>query len=256
MEEKNEGSISKLSENDTFNIIGKINIDDIKYLSINKYNMNDLQYHPSWSIIFNDIRIKNELNNVFNALNKLDSINILPEKKDMFNAFIYTEFPPKVVILGQDPYFNKGEANGLSFSVNDGIKIPPSLNNIYKELVNDIPYFKIPSSGNLTKWAKEGVLLLNSSLSVTLGKPNSHVDIWKKFTEHLITIICEKANNMVFILWGRNSKEKKSFISSSNCILESPHPSPLSASTGFFGCKHFSKCNQYLKSHGREEINW
>lgn len=182
---------------------------------------------------------------------------IYPEKENIYNALKLV--PPdkvKVVILGQDPYINKGQAHGLSFSVQDGITIPPSLRNIYKELESDL-VIAPASSGNLTKWAEQGVLLLNTTLTVRSGSSNSHKGKgWGLFTDSIIKYLGNK-ENIVFILWGKNAQEKENFIDNNkNLVLKAAHPSPLSASRGFFGCKHFSKTNEYLKEHNIEPINW
>lgn len=183
---------------------------------------------------------------------------IFPPMHDIFNALKYTPFEnTKVVILGQDPYHEIGQAHGLSFSVKKGIKIPPSLVNIYKELHDDIG-MAIPSHGELTSWAKQGVLLLNATLTVRQGQANSHQKIgWSIFTDNVIKLLNESFRPIVFILWGGNARSKKAYITNKrHLVLESVHPSPLSAYNGFFGCRHFSKANKFLKSTNQEEINW
>jgi len=183
---------------------------------------------------------------------------IYPSSKDRFNALNLTPFNNiKVVILGQDPYHNKKQANGLSFSVQNNIKIPPSLNNIYKELKNDIG-IKINNSGDLSAWAKQGVLLLNTILSVEEGKANSHKNKgWEIFTNEIIRQISLQKIGIVFVLWGKNAQEKEKLINSSkHLILKAPHPSPLSSYRGFFGSKPFSKINKYLLKNGKKKINW
>ncbi|MBE7067756.1 MAG: uracil-DNA glycosylase [Clostridiales bacterium] len=183
---------------------------------------------------------------------------VYPDMYDLYNCFRLTPFSDlKVVLLGQDPYHNVGQAHGLCFSVQDGIANPPSLDNIFKELKSDIGC-ALPKSGNLTKWAKEGVLLLNTSLSVRAHQANSHSKCgWAWFTDSVIKLISEKKEHVVFILWGGNARSKKNLIDASkHFILESPHPSPLSAYQGFFGCKHFSKTNEYLIKHGLPTIDW
>lgn len=184
---------------------------------------------------------------------------IYPANRDIFNAFRYTSFEQlKVVIVGQDPYHEPGQAMGLSFSVPPGIKIPPSLQNIYQELAADIPGFVIPDHGCLTSWARQGVLLLNSVLTVEQGKAFSHRGIgWEQFTDAVIAAINERCEHLVFMLWGRAAKDKCSRVDRSrHCILEAAHPSPLSAYRGFFGCRHFSQANAYLSSYGRTPVNW
>jgi len=183
---------------------------------------------------------------------------IFPPMHDIFNALKFTPFEnTKVVILGQDPYHEPGQAHGLSFSVKRGVKIPPSLVNIYKELNTDIG-MEIPSHGDLTSWARQGVLLLNATLTVRQGQANSHQKIgWATFTDSVIKLLNESERPIVFLLWGSNARSKKAYITNRHhLILESVHPSPLSAFGGFFGCKHFSKANEFLKSTGQEPIDW
>ena len=183
---------------------------------------------------------------------------IYPEMNDIFNALKLTSFSnTKVVIIGQDPYHGQGQAHGLCFSVKEGVEPPPSLKNIYKELSTDVGF--IPTnSGDLTKWAKQGVLLLNNVLTVREGQPNSHKGKgWEKFTDAVINKLNEKQTPVVFLLWGANAKNKASIITNPIHIkLETVHPSPLSAYNGFFGCKHFSKANEILINSGQEPINW
>ncbi len=184
--------------------------------------------------------------------------SIYPPKKDIFNAFYYTSYSDvKIVILGQDPYHQKGQAHGLAFSVNDGVKIPPSLLNMYKELNQDLG-IPIAKSGCLTKWAKQGVLLLNTSLSVRDSQANSHSKIgWQIFTDNIIKKLNEREKPIIFILWGNNAKSKEKLIDNKkHYVLKGVHPSPLSASRGFFGCKHFSRANQILKENNLKEIDW
>ncbi len=183
---------------------------------------------------------------------------VYPDMYDLYNCFRYTPFSEvKVVLLGQDPYHNEGQAHGLCFSVQDGVEKPPSLENIFKELKADLGC-GIPESGNLTKWAKEGVLLLNTSLTVRAHQANSHSKCgWAWFTDSVIRIVSEKKEHVVFILWGGNARSKKPLIDQSkHLILECAHPSPLSAYNGFFGCRHFSKTNAWLESHGIPPIDW
>ena len=183
---------------------------------------------------------------------------VYPDMYDLYNCFRYTQFSNlKVVLLGQDPYHNVGQAHGLCFSVQDGIPKPPSLENIFKELKADIGC-ELPQNGNLTKWAKEGVLLMNTSLSVRAHQANSHSKCgWAWFTDSVIKLISEQKKHVVFILWGGNARSKKPLIDQSkHLILETVHPSPLSAYNGFFGCKHFSKTNEYLIEQGLSPIDW
>ena len=186
------------------------------------------------------------------------SHTVYPDMYDLYNCFRFTPFEKvKVVLLGQDPYHEEGQAHGLCFSVQDGIPNPPSLENIFKELQSDIGCPK-PTSGNLTKWAQEGVLLLNTSLSVRAHQANSHSKCgWAWFTDSVIKLISDKKENVVFILWGGNARSKKPLIDSKkHCIIESVHPSPLSAYNGFYGSKPFSKTNAYLQSKGISPIDW
>jgi len=183
-----------------------------------------------------------------------------PPKELLFSAFDYCIFDDlKVVIIGQDPYHGEGEANGLCFSVNENIKIPPSLRNIFRELNSDLESLFLPTSGNLERWAKQGILLLNATLSVQKDKPNSHKHLnWGKFTDAIIQEISDKKSNVVFLLWGNFAHKKGLKIDrTKHLVLESGHPSPMSANQGkWFGNKHFSKTNDYLKSKGIQEINW
>lgn len=183
---------------------------------------------------------------------------VYPDMHDLYNCFRYTQLKDvKAVILGQDPYHNEGQAHGLCFSVKDGIEPPPSLVNIFKELKADLGY-EPPNSGNLTKWAKEGVLLLNTSLTVRAHQANSHSRCgWSWFTDNVIKLVSERKEHVVFILWGGNARSKKTLIDAEkHLVLECAHPSPLSAYNGFFGCRHFSKANEYLSSVGISPIDW
>ena len=184
---------------------------------------------------------------------------IYPPAADVFNAFKATEFNQvKVIILGQDPYHGAGQAHGLAFSVQKGVRIPPSLQNIYKELVNDIAGFQIPKHGNLQSWAEQGVLLLNTVLTVREGQAHSHAALgWETFTDKVIRQLVDHREHLVFILWGSHAQKKGAFIDRSrHLVLTAVHPSPLSASRGFFGSKPFSQTNQYLQQHGLSPINW
>lgn len=189
---------------------------------------------------------------------KYSETTCFPEYNDIFNALKLTPYSKvKVVILGQDPYHGTGEAHGLSFSVKDDIKKPPSLKNIFKELHDDLGYPE-PKSGNLEKWAKEGVLLLNSVLTVEKDKAASHKDLgWEKLTDHIIKLLNMKETPIVFILWGNFAKKKKVYITNKkHLIIESTHPSPFSAYTGFFGSKPFSKTNNFLIKNNIEPIDF
>lgn len=183
---------------------------------------------------------------------------VYPDMYSIFNALKITDYDAvKAVILGQDPYHGEGQAHGLSFSVQNGVALPPSLQNIYKELQTDLG---IPPArtGDLTPWAKQGVLLLNTVLTVRGGIANSHKGKgWEEFTDRIITLLNEREKPMVFLLWGANARAKKALISNpSHLVLEAAHPSPLSAYNGFFGCRHFSKTNDFLVRTGQEPINW
>lgn len=183
---------------------------------------------------------------------------IHPDMYDIFNALKYTSFKDtKVVILGQDPYHGTGQAHGLCFSVKKGIEPPPSLKNIYKELISDVG-ITMPTHGELTKWAKQGVLMLNTVLTVRDGAANSHKGMgWEIFTDRVISELNKKETPVVFLLWGRNAREKAKIINNPLHVkLETVHPSPLSAYGGFFGCRHFSKTNQILLSSGQKIIDW
>lgn len=184
--------------------------------------------------------------------------NIFPPAKLIFNAFDRCPFDEvKVVIVGQDPYHEPGQANGLCFSVNDGVQIPPSLVNIYKEIENDFG-IPAPRSGNLERWAQQGVLLLNATLTVQAHRAGSHQGKgWETFTDAVIQKISREKEHVVFILWGAYAQRKGEGIDTTrHLVLKSPHPSPLSAHRGFFGNKHFSKANEYLLAHGKKPIEW
>ena len=183
---------------------------------------------------------------------------IFPPADDIFNAFAFTPLKDvKVVILGQDPYHNNGQAHGLCFSVQPQVAIPPSLENIYKELQDDLGCY-IPNNGYLEKWAKQGVLLLNTVLTVRAHQANSHRGIgWEQFTDAAIKILNQQDRPIVFILWGRPAQQKKAMLNNPHhLILEAPHPSPLSAYRGFFGSKPFSQTNRFLEEHGVAPIDW
>ena len=187
---------------------------------------------------------------------------VFPPQELIFNAFEHCHFDDvKVVILGQDPYHGAGQAHGLAFSVPEGVKKPPSLRNIFKEINNTINCAincVIPQSGNLERWADQSVLLLNSTLTVTEGKAGSHQNLgWEQFTDTVIQKISDKKEHVVFLLWGNYAQEKgKNIDTSKHLVLTAPHPSPLSAHRGFLGCDHFNKTNQYLRKHNQQEIIW
>ena len=213
----------------------------------------------SWKVLLSDefnkdyfVKLKQFL------LEEKKQHTIYPRGSDIFNAFNFTPFKKiKVVILGQDPYHGNGQADGLSFSVPDGVKQPPSLKNIFKELAKDLQ-IPIAETGNLTSWAKQGVLLLNATLTVRSKKAGSHQKKgWEKFTDAIIQKISTEKEGVIFLLWGRFAQDKVKLIDKNkHQILTAPHPSPFSAYSGFFGCKHFSKTNAILKEKGLIEINW
>ena len=186
------------------------------------------------------------------------SNKVFPPGKLIFNALEHCSFEMvKVVIIGQDPYHGPGQANGLCFSVNDGIKMPPSLVNIFKEIKSDLGK-EFPPSGNLERWADQGVLLLNATLTVRASSPGSHQNKgWEQFTDAVISKISEEKTGVVFLLWGAYAQRKGEVIDKlKHLVLKSAHPSPFSAERGFFGCKHFSKTNTWLKEQGKSEIDW
>lgn len=183
---------------------------------------------------------------------------IYPNMHDIFNALRYTAYmDTHVLLLGQDPYHGPGQAHGLCFSVKKGVTPPPSLKNIYKELADELGC-TIPEHGELTKWTNQGVLMLNTCLTVRRGQPNSHSGKgWEILTDKIISLINEKEEPVVFLLWGRNAQNKEKLITNPNhLILKCAHPSPFSAYNGFFGCNHFKMTNQFLKEHGLKEIDW
>ncbi len=186
------------------------------------------------------------------------STTVYPPPKFVFAAFDACPFDSvKVVILGQDPYHGTGQAHGLSFSVPEGVRMPPSLQNIYKELQTDLA-IPIPEHGNLERWAEQGVLLLNATLTVRAGAPGSHQNKgWEQFTDAVIRVLSEEREHLVFLLWGNYAKKKGEHIDrAKHLVLEAAHPSPYSANSGFFGCRHFSKANAYLQEHNIAPIRW
>lgn len=212
----------------------------------------------SWKEIFKDYPKRNELGITVDNINKKrQTATIYPPKELVFKVFDLPLQDIKVVILGQDPYHNPGQACGLSFSVNDGVPLPKSLINIYKELYDNLGITPA-KTGNLEKWFKQGIFLLNSVLTVEEYSPASHSNIgWQDFTDYIIETISQKNNNVVFVLWGSYARSKKTLIDSSrHKIIESPHPSPLSAYRGFFGSKVFSRINSYLEEIGKKPIDF
>jgi uracil-DNA glycosylase len=220
----------------------------------------DVQMEPSWKLALQTAFSRSYFQQIKAHLKseKATKTIIYPPGPLIFNAFEKTPFDHlKVVILGQDPYHGPGQAHGLSFSVPDGVKPPPSLVNIFKELKNDIG-MSIPTTGNLTPWAEQGVLLLNAVLTVRANEPASHAKIgWMDFSNAVIQTISNEKKGIVFLLWGKFAHEKQIFIDATkHHILKAAHPSPFSADKGFFGSKHFSKCNELLMQQGIEPINW
>lgn len=220
----------------------------------------DVKIETSWKAVLKNEFEKNYFQQVatFLKTEQMAGKTIFPPGKQIFHAFEKTPFDKvKVVILGQDPYHGPGQAHGLSFSVPPGVKPPPSLVNIFKELNKDIG-MPIPTHGNLEKWSDQGVLLLNSALTVRADEPASHAKIgWMDFTDAVIRTISDKTEGVVFLLWGRFAQEKQVLIDGTrHLVLKAAHPSPFSADKGFFGCKHFSLANEYLVQHGKEAINW
>ncbi|URC11503.1 uracil-DNA glycosylase [Flavobacterium sp. B183] len=216
---------------------------------------------PDWETVLKDEKQKTYFSELMKTLEtEYQTHTCYPPVELIFSAFNTCAFQNlKVVIIGQDPYHGEGEANGLSFSVNDSVKIPPSLRNIYRELNDDLDSIFMPTSGNLEKWAKQGVLLLNASLTVRKDSPNSHKHLkWNLFTDAVIQAISDEKENVVFLLWGSFAHKKGAKIDrSKHCVLESGHPSPMSANQGkWFGNKHFSKTNDFLKSKAIKEIDW
>lgn len=219
----------------------------------------DVKIQEQWKNILREEFEKEYFANLVQILHqeKRNKKTIYPPGGLIFNAFELTPFDEvKVVILGQDPYHGAGQAHGLSFSVPDGVQAPPSLKNIYKEIEDDLRV-TIRKNGNLESWARQGVFLLNAALTVRAGEPTSHGNIgWNQFTDAVIKTISDKKEGVVFLLWGNYARGKRDLIDrNKHCVLEAPHPSPL-ARGAFFGCKHFSRCNEYLVSHGKTPIDW
>ncbi len=241
-------------------------------MNLQPFSYNTLTNHKniklSWRLLLQEIKethpsivanLETKLNQDYVAFD--GHLGIFPQIKNIFNAFTFFELDEmKACILGQDPYHGKGQAHGLSFSVQDDIKIPPSLRNIFQELKQEYDDFDIPRNGNLTKWAQQGVLLLNSSLTVLESKPNSHQEVWTPLTNMIIKKISEKHNGCVFMLWGNDAKKylkNKTIDGQKHHVLEANHPSPLSANRGgWFGNNHFKLTNQYLESHQKKIIDW
>lgn len=232
--------------------------------------MKNDQMKASWRQLFEQEKSKDYYSLLTDEVNaqRQQGVSIFPRENDVFNAFTFRELQDiNVVILGQDPYHGEGtdlegsiqpQAHGLAFSVNKGIKLPPSLVNIFKELTTDIAGFEKPEYGDLTAWAKQGALLLNTVLTVQQAKAHSHAKLgWETFTDAVIDEINEKNDGCVFLLWGSHAHKKgKNINQEKHLVLKEVHPSPLSAYRGFFGCQHFSKANEWLLSRGKAEIDW
>jgi len=221
----------------------------------------NVQIEQGWKNVLKDEFNKDYFAEIVTWLKteKISNSTVYPPGSLIFNAFDQTPFEQlKVVVIGQDPYHGPGQAHGLSFSVPEGVKPPPSLQNMFKELRSDLGIQMPTDYGNLTQWAKQGVLLLNASLTVRANQPNSHARIgWMEFTDAVIKTISAKKSNVVFLLWGRFAQEKQPLIDETkHYVLKAAHPSPLSADKGFFGCRHFSKTNAILVKHGKDPIDW
>lgn len=215
-------------------------------------------FHNDWDEILKDEINKEYFKELLKNVNVLyEEKVIFPPKEDVFNAFRLSYKDVKVVILGQDPYHGVGEAHGFAFSTLN-TKLPPSLKNIYKELYDDLGIQKDYLNGNLFSWVKQGVMLLNTGLTVEKDKPNSHKDLgWHTFTDAVIQKLNEREDPIVFILWGNNARAKKQYITNKrHLVIESAHPSPFSARNGFFGSKPFSKTNEFLEKNGKSKIRW
>lgn len=221
----------------------------------------DVKINDSWKQVLKEEFEKPYFDQIVNFLKteRAAGKTTFPSGPNIFNTFNKTPFDKvKVVILGQDPYHGIGQAHGLSFSVLPGVKIPPSLQNIFKEIKADIGVENSPNFGDLTHWAEQGILLLNAALTVRNGEPMSHAKIgWTQFTDAVIKTISDKKENVIFLLWGKFAQDKQVLINTdSHYILKAAHPSPLSAHNGFFGCKHFSKTNEILVKQGENPIDW
>ncbi|MBU1439615.1 MAG: uracil-DNA glycosylase [Gammaproteobacteria bacterium] len=217
--------------------------------------------HLSWHDVIGAEKSQPYFQQIIDAVKQARVVGevIYPPEADVFSAFKLTDFAHlKVVIIGQDPYHGPNQAHGLSFSVRPGVAIPPSLRNMYKELALEYPDFQMPKHGCLESWATQGVLLLNTVLTVVANQPNSHRHLgWEQFTDNVIRAISDKAEPVVFLLWGSHAMKKQKLIDSDkHHILTAPHPSPLSAHRGFLGCGHFMAANQWLQAQGKTAIDW
>jgi len=221
--------------------------------------MADVRLHSSWKEVLLDEFDKPYFESLISFVKKeYASTKVYPPGGEIFSALDRTPFERvKVVVLGQDPYHGPGQANGLCFSVKDGVAIPPSLRNIFAEIKSDLD-IPAPMSGNLERWADQGVLLLNATLTVRAHQPGSHQKIgWETFTDAVVKRLCAERRNLVFMLWGSYAQKKGGVINQEDhLVLKAPHPSPLSAHRGFLGCRHFSSANHYLKANGLSEIKW
>jgi uracil-DNA glycosylase len=219
----------------------------------------EVKIHDSWKPLLRDEFEQSYFTSLIDFVRtEYQSTTVYPPGKEIFHAFDVCHFSDvKVVIIGQDPYHGPGQANGLCFSVREGVRMPPSLVNIFKEIRNDLRK-PIPTSGDLERWARQGVLLLNATLTVRASAPGSHQNKgWERFTDAAIKKISTEKENVVFLLWGAYAQKKGEIIDKNkHLVLMSAHPSPFSADRGFFGCKHFSKANEYLRSKGLVEIDW
>ncbi len=216
---------------------------------------------PTWTDLLAEEKQKHYFKETlaYVAKQRAKGVTVYPPPNEVFTAFAITPFEQvKVVIIGQDPYHGPNQAHGLSFSVKPEVKIPPSLKNIYKELTQDISGFVMPDHGYLLPWAEQGVLLLNTVLTVEEGKAHSHKQLgWEQFTDKVIEVLNNYGNNIIFLLWGSHAQKKGRVIDKNkHSILTAPHPSPLSAHRGFLGCKHFSTTNSLLITQGKQPINW
>lgn len=220
----------------------------------------DVQIEESWQHILQPYFDTDDFKQLTDFIrNEYLTTTVYPKPENVFNAFNFTPFSEvKVVIIGQDPYHNPGQAHGLCFSVQDGTKPPPSLKNIYKELLSDLGVQKDTDNGNLTDWAKQGILLLNAVLTVRKNSAGSHANKgWEEFTTEAIKQLSDNKENLVFLLWGNYAKQKGTVIDRTrHLVLEAAHPSPFSAYNGFFGCHHFSQANKYLAKYNQKEIKW
>jgi len=227
--------------------------------NVNKMNQINIKINNDWDTILKDVFQEDYFKQLMEFVaNERKLYNIYPSEKEVFNSLKLSSFSKtNVVIIGQDPYHRKGQAHGLSFSVPKGVKHPPSLRNIFKELAADVG-IQTPQSGDLTKLAKQGVLLLNATLTVREKKADSHAKIgWGKFTNTIISEISNKKKDVIFLLWGRSAQEKAKLIDvNKHFVLKAPHPSPFSAYSGFFGSKHFTKTNNFLIKKNKKPIDW